>query len=57
MIRTSGEYRISNFLLWELAYSELPPTRPGPSSVATLIAAIHEYQTRDRRFGGVDTEG
>ena len=36
MIRTSGEYRISNFLLWELAYSELlSPTRPGPSSVAT----------------------
>ena len=59
MIRTSGEYRISNFLLWELAYSELLFTdTPWPEfGRNALIAAIHEYQTRDRRFGGVDTEG
>ena len=59
MIRTSGEYRISNFLLWELAYSELLFTdTPWPEfGRDALIAAIHEYQTRDRRFGGVDTEG
>ena len=59
MIRTSGEYRISNFLLWELAYSELLFTdTPWPEfGRDALIAAIHEYQTRHRRFGGVDTEG
>jgi len=55
MIRTSGEYRISNFLLWELAYSELvftdvlwPDFRRGD-----LYAAIDEFQRRDRRFGGL----
>jgi undecaprenyl diphosphate synthase len=55
MIRTSGEYRISNFLLWELAYSELvfsevlwPDFRR-----EHLFAAIKEYQDRDRRYGGV----
>jgi undecaprenyl diphosphate synthase len=56
MIRTSGEFRISNFLLWELAYSELiftdvlwPDFRR-----ENLFAAIREYQARDRRFGGVE---
>jgi undecaprenyl diphosphate synthase len=56
MIRTSGESRISNFLLWELAYSELvfsdvlwPDFRRGH-----LYDAIREYQRRIRRFGGVD---
>ncbi|MEM8705312.1 MAG: polyprenyl diphosphate synthase [Actinomycetota bacterium] len=59
MIRTSGEYRISNFLLWELAYSELLFTdTPWPEfGRDALIGAIHEYQTRDRRFGGVDSGG
>ncbi|UDY35805.1 polyprenyl diphosphate synthase [Dermatobacter hominis] len=60
MVRTSGEYRISNFLLWELAYSELvftdvlwPDFRRGD-----LYAAIDEYQRRDRRFGGLsDADG
>jgi undecaprenyl diphosphate synthase len=54
VLRTSGEYRISNFLLWELAYSELvfpdvlwPDFRRGH-----LVEAIAEYQRRDRRFGG-----
>lgn len=56
MIRTSGEYRTSNFLLWEMAYSELvftdvlwPDFRRGD-----LYAAIDEFQRRDRRFGGLN---
>ncbi len=59
MIRTSGEYRTSNFLLWELAYSELLFTdTPWPEfGRDALIAAVHEYQTRDRRFGGVNSGG
>ena len=56
VIRTSGEYRISNFLLWEMAYAELvftdvlwPDFRR-----EDLFAAVGEFQRRDRRFGGVD---
>jgi undecaprenyl diphosphate synthase len=56
VVRTSGEYRISNFLLWELAYSELiftdvlwPDFRK-----AHLADAVREFQRRDRRFGGVE---
>jgi undecaprenyl diphosphate synthase len=56
VIRTSGEHRISNFLLWELAYSELvftdvlwPDFRR-----QDLAEAIREYQRRDRRFGAID---
>ena len=56
VIRTSGEYRISNFLLWELAYSELvfsdvlwPDFRR-----EHLIEAVREYQRRTRRYGGVN---
>lgn len=55
VIRTSGESRISNFLLWELAYSELvfcdvlwPDFRRGH-----LFGSIQEFQQRQRRFGGV----
>jgi undecaprenyl diphosphate synthase len=57
MVRTSGEHRISNFLLWELAYSELiftdvlwPDFRR-----EHLFEAVLEFQRRDRRFGGVDS--
>jgi undecaprenyl diphosphate synthase len=55
LIRTSGEMRISNFLLWQIAYTELwitPVLWPdfGPQD---LYQAIAEYQHRDRRFGGV----
>lgn len=55
VVRTSGEFRISNFLLWELAYSELvfsdvlwPDFRR-----EHLWAAVAEFQHRDRRYGGV----
>jgi undecaprenyl diphosphate synthase len=57
VVRTSGEFRTSNFLLWEMAYSELiftdvlwPDFRR-----EDLFSAIEEYQQRNRRFGGVDS--
>jgi undecaprenyl diphosphate synthase len=57
VIRTSGEFRISNFLLWELAYSELvfTPVLWPDFRKEHLADAIREYQARVRRFGGVDT--
>ena len=58
VIRTSGEYRVSNFLLWELAYSELvftdvlwPDFRR-----EQLFDAVRAYQQRTRRFGAVEAE-
>jgi undecaprenyl diphosphate synthase len=56
MIRTSGEHRISNFLLWELAYSELVFTEVLWPDFRRehLREAVREYQRRERRFGGVD---
>ena len=55
LIRPSGEYRISNFLLWQIAYSELwftdvywPDFKP-----EDLYRAVLDYQSRDRRFGGI----
>jgi undecaprenyl diphosphate synthase len=55
VVRTSGEYRISNFLLWQLAYSELvftdvlwPDFRRDH-----LFEAVAEFQRRERRYGGV----
>lgn len=56
MVRTSGEYRISNFLLWELAYSELVFTDVlWPDFRREHLAdAIREYQERERRFGGLE---
>ncbi len=55
LIRTSGEMRLSNFLLWELAYSELIVTKTlWPDFRAKhLVAALREYQKRERRFGGL----
>ncbi|HEX3441432.1 MAG TPA: isoprenyl transferase [Pseudolabrys sp.] len=55
LIRTSGEQRLSNFLLWQSAYSELVfvPTYWPDFDRATLEAAIREYQQRERRFGGL----
>lgn len=56
VIRTSGEYRISNFLLWQLAYSELYFTEVlwPDFGRRELVAAIRDYQQRERRFGAVD---
>ena len=53
MIRTSGEIRISNFLLWQLAYSELyfTDTHWPDFRKENLYEAIVEYQKRERRFG------
>jgi undecaprenyl diphosphate synthase len=58
LIRTSGEFRISNFLLWQLAYSEIYVTpilfpdfrRPD------YLEAVIDYQKRDRRFGAIKTK-
>jgi len=58
LVRTSGEFRISNYLLWELAYAELvftdvlwPDFRR-----EDLFAAIREYQGRSRRFGAIEED-
>jgi undecaprenyl diphosphate synthase len=55
LIRTSGEMRISNFLLWQIAYSEIYITETlWPDFRRTdLLEAILDYQKRDRRFGGL----
>jgi undecaprenyl diphosphate synthase len=55
VVRTSGEYRISNFLLWELAYSELVFTDVLWPDFRRqhLFDAIAEFQRRERRYGGV----
>lgn len=57
VIRTSGEFRISNFLLWELAYSELvfTPVLWPDFRKQHLADAIREFQERERRFGGIGT--
>ena len=56
MIRTSGEHRLSNFLLWQVAYSELlfTDTLWPDFRREDLYKAILEYQARDRRFGGLN---
>ena len=57
LIRTSGEMRISNFLLWQIAYSELYITDTlWPDFGRTdLLKAILDFQKRDRRFGGLNS--
>ncbi|MDP8243942.1 MAG: isoprenyl transferase [Candidatus Hinthialibacter antarcticus] len=59
LIRTSGEMRVSNFLLWQIAYAEIWITQTlwpdfGPKS---LFESLKEFQGRQRRFGGVDIDG
>ena len=56
-IRTGGEVRISNFLLWQAAYSELvfSDCLWPEFGEAELDRALAEYARRDRRFGGVET--
>jgi undecaprenyl diphosphate synthase len=55
LIRTSGEMRVSNFLLWQIAYAELYVTEVlwPDFTRAELFRAILDYQKRDRRFGGL----
>ena len=55
LIRTSGEMRVSNFLLWQIAYTELwvTPTLWPDFGPADLYRAVAEFQRRTRRFGGV----
>ncbi|MBX6350977.1 MAG: isoprenyl transferase [Clostridia bacterium] len=57
LVRTGGEMRVSNFLLWELAYAEFVsvPVLWPDFTADDLYRALAEYQRRDRRFGGVAT--
>jgi undecaprenyl diphosphate synthase len=56
LIRTSGELRVSNFLLWQIAYAEIHVTKTLWPDFRRrhLFEAIVDFQSRDRRFGGVD---
>lgn len=56
LIRTSGEFRISNFLLWQLAYSEIyvTPTLFPDFRRREIFEAILDFQKRERRFGGIE---
>lgn len=58
IIRTSGEYRLSNFLLWQASYSELffSNTLWPEFTIDELDDLIHQYQKRERRFGGLNEE-
>ena len=58
LIRTSGELRLSNYLMWQLAYTEFYFTDvPWPDfSKQELEKAIEQYNRRDRRYGGVKEE-
>ncbi len=59
LIRTSGELRISNFLLWQIAYAELYFTdvKWPDFTREELLRALRDYAGRDRRFGGLKTDG
>ncbi len=59
LIRTSGEMRVSNFLLWQIAYSEIwiTPVLWPDFKRDSLFEALREFQNRQRRFGGVDIDG
>ena len=58
LIRTGGEVRISNFLLWQIAYTEIHVTDTSWPSFGKkeLTEAIYEYQNRDRRFGKISEQ-
>lgn len=58
LIRTSGENRVSNFLLWQIAYSEIhvTPVYWPDFRKADLIAALADFQARERRFGRIPME-
>ncbi len=56
MIRTAGEMRVSNFLLWQISYAELhvTPTLWPDFDAESLFGAIRDYASRNRRFGGLN---
>ena len=58
LIRTSGEYRISNFLLWQIAYAEIyiTPTLWPDFRKEEYLSAIEAFQKRERRFGASEGE-
>jgi undecaprenyl diphosphate synthase len=58
LIRTSGEYRVSNFLLWQIAYSEIyiTPVLFPDFRRADVFKAIIDFQRRERRFGGIKVQ-
>ena len=58
LIRTGGEFRISNFLLWQIAYTEIHVTETFWPSFGNkdLTKAIYDYQTRERRFGKISEQ-
>ncbi len=58
LVRTSGEFRISNFLLWQLAYSEIyvTPTFFPDFRRAEIFRAILDFQKRERRYGGIEAK-
>ncbi len=59
LIRTSGEFRISNFLLWQIAYAEIhvTPVLWPDFTRADLYGALRDFAGRERRFGGVGGQG
>ena len=59
LIRTSGEMRVSNFLLWQIAYAEIYVTDTlwPDFDRASLLEALIEYQHRERRYGGLSDQG
>jgi undecaprenyl diphosphate synthase len=58
LIRTSGELRVSNFLLWQIAYTELHVTSVlwPDFSRSHLLKALEDFAQRERRFGGVEPD-
>jgi undecaprenyl diphosphate synthase len=57
LIRTSGEMRVSNFLLWQIAYAEIFVTETlwPDFNRACLLESLVEFQKRERRYGGIDS--
>ena len=59
LIRTAGEMRVSNFLLWQISYAEIwvTPCRWPEFDIGTLHMALRDYAGRERRFGGLAAPG
>ena len=55
LVRTSGEFRVSNFLLWQISYAEIYITNDFWPDFGReeLLTAVADYQNRQRRFGGI----